>query len=508
MLTDRADGLMRISRTTKYALTAASVSIPALLISGSGTAVQVSSTLTPAAIVFLGLMAFGPDWRRWTQCRLHRPLSSALRITAIDWTLTAAGLIAGHSLMSVAAAVSTPVLPVVLTTAPLLLLLNRHIPEIVRSVLFRGAAERRVLLLGSSVASNGLREHRMIARWLGMTLLEPPAASSLRRGLRLFDPDEVSSDVDMIQQLPELVLHSNRSLAVEHVVYVQEDPTGDGRLVEEQLREQCAACGVQLTIYSDQERFPAWSPEAVSLNAPPIGSHPETPLQNPANRVVKRCLDVAISLPVVVLILPPLCLLVRMMHRSQSPGPLFYRQQRCGLNGQQFQILKFRTMHVPPPGETDIEDNPAPRIFSLGGLLRDSRLDEIPQFVNVLAGQMSVVGPRAHHAQDRKKFSAIVPHYPMRMQAKPGITGLAQYREYRGLFEKDNVADRVDCDLKYIVGWTFETDLTLMVRTAHLIASALLDAVVSGLRTQPETISIPSTQVGSSGQPTTGRHAA
>ena len=162
----------------------------------------------------------------------------------------------------------------------------------------------------------------------------------------------------------------------------------------------------------------------------------------------------------------------------------------------------------PPPGETDIEDNPAPRIFSLGGLLRDSRLDEIPQFVNVLAGQMSVVGPRAHHAQDRKKFSAIVPHYPMRMQAKPGITGLAQYREYRGLFEKGNVADRVDCDLKYIVGWTFETDLTLMVRTAHLIASALLDAVVSGLRTQPETISIPSTQVGSSGQPTTGRHAA
>ena len=208
-----------------------------------------------------------------------------------------------------------------------------------------------------------------------------------------------------------------------------------------------------------------------------------SPLLRPWSQFVKRSIDIAISLPVVVFVLPVLCVVVKTTQWMQSSGPMFYRQVRCGRYDRQFLILKFRTMHVPSLGASDIECNPEGRIFPLGGFLRNSKIDEIPQFVNVLLGSMSVVGPRPHHFEDCKKFEGVVDDYPLRSIAKPGITGLAQYREYRGAFAWNCVQSRVERDLKYISSWSQWLDISLIVKTAVVVLVKLVSSPFTATRT-------------------------
>jgi lipopolysaccharide/colanic/teichoic acid biosynthesis glycosyltransferase len=205
----------------------------------------------------------------------------------------------------------------------------------------------------------------------------------------------------------------------------------------------------------------------------------DSPLLRPWSQFVKRSIDIAISLPVVLFVLPILCLVVKIAQSMQSSGPMFYCQVRCGRNDRQFSILKFRTMHVPSPGVSDIEDNPEGRIFPMGQFLRNSKIDEIPQFANVLLGSMSVVGPRPHHFEDCKKFEDVVDDYPLRSIAKPGITGLAQYREYRGAFEWNCVQSRVERDLTYINSWSQRLDLSLIAKTAVVVLLKLVSSPFS-----------------------------
>ena len=202
----------------------------------------------------------------------------------------------------------------------------------------------------------------------------------------------------------------------------------------------------------------------------------DSPLLRPWSQFLKRGIDITISLPVVLFCLPFLCLVVKITQWMQSAGPMFYRQVRCGRDDRQFSILKFRTMHVPSLGTSDIDDNPEGRIFPLGQFLRNTKIDEIPQFVNVLLGSMSVVGPRPHHFEDCKKFEGVVKDYRLRSIAKPGITGLAQYREYRGAFEWNCVQSRVERDLKYINSWSQRIDLSLIAKTAIVVLLKLLSS--------------------------------
>ncbi|MCP4171718.1 MAG: sugar transferase [Fuerstiella sp.] len=205
-------------------------------------------------------------------------------------------------------------------------------------------------------------------------------------------------------------------------------------------------------------------------------------LLRPWSQFIKRSIDIAISFPVVLFVLPVLCLVVKTVQWMQSSGPLFYRQVRCGRFDHEFSILKFRTMNVPSPGASDIEENPESRIFPLGQFLRDTKIDEIPQFVNVLLGSMSVVGPRPHHFEDCRKFEGVVDDYPLRSIAKPGITGLAQYREYRGAFAWNCVQSRVERDLRYINTWSQWLDISLITKTAVAVFLKLASSSFAGKR--------------------------
>lgn len=192
----------------------------------------------------------------------------------------------------------------------------------------------------------------------------------------------------------------------------------------------------------------------------------EEPLENPFNRLLKRLFDLLLALGGIVCVLPWVSLLVWILHRSQSPGPLLHRQLRAGLQNRSFAILKFRTMHQ-EAGDLSLPAVPGdPRVFPGGRWLRRFSLDEVPQFLNVLRGEMSVVGPRPHLIEHNRQFAELLDGYHFRTFIKPGMTGLAQVRGFRGEARgRDDIAARLRSDMVYLEHWSLSLDLGIIART-------------------------------------------
>lgn len=195
----------------------------------------------------------------------------------------------------------------------------------------------------------------------------------------------------------------------------------------------------------------------------------EEPLEDPLNRIFKRAFDVAVSLPVVVFVLPPLCLWVWLMQRGQAPGPLFHVRERLGQGGKLFRMLKFRSMHVSAEDAAAESRQARPedeRTFPFGRFMRRHSVDEFPQFWNVLVSQMSIVGPRPYMPLLDEEFRRQTQGYRTRHLVKPGITGLAQSLGYRGvILETEMLSRRVYWDVYYITHWSVWLDLQITGRT-------------------------------------------
>lgn len=193
------------------------------------------------------------------------------------------------------------------------------------------------------------------------------------------------------------------------------------------------------------------------------------PLENPINRSIKRIFDVAFALPVVAFLLPPLMILVWLFQRKQAPGPLFYTQARTGLTKHKFNIIKFRTMYHQEQNEEQTARQASSdddRIFSFGRFMRRTSMDEIPQFINVLLGDMSISGPRPHLIKHDQEFSQLMKTYYTRHFVKPGITGLAQCKGYRGeISEVGLLEERIKYDIFYINHWSLILDLQIVLAT-------------------------------------------
>ncbi len=191
------------------------------------------------------------------------------------------------------------------------------------------------------------------------------------------------------------------------------------------------------------------------------------PLEDPVNRAMKRMLDILVSTFGVIFILPAAMLFVALLHRFRSPGPLFYNQARSGRNGEAFQVLKFRSMDaVKEEAEFEQAKQNDPRVFAGGDFIRKMSIDELPQLINVFRGEMSLVGPRPHPLglDDRLALENRV--YRLRNLAKPGITGLAQSRGWRGETRNaEQVRNRIRLDLFYIQHWSLGLDLRILVET-------------------------------------------
>ncbi len=190
-------------------------------------------------------------------------------------------------------------------------------------------------------------------------------------------------------------------------------------------------------------------------------------LDSPVNQALKRALDIAVSIAVMTLT-APLMLLIALLIKLDSPGPVFFVQERVGLDGVPFPVLKFRGMRQDAPALAAWTVKDDPRVTPIGSLLRRYSLDELPQFMNVLRGEMSVVGHRPEQPVWVEKFSQSIPRYVRRHKQKVGITGWAQINGLRG---DTSIEERTRYDLYYVENWSLLFDLKIIIKTALGIAS-------------------------------------
>ncbi len=186
--------------------------------------------------------------------------------------------------------------------------------------------------------------------------------------------------------------------------------------------------------------------------------------------ILKRVMDIFISSVMIAGVLSWLYPLLAILIRLSSKGPVLFVQKRMGLNGQAFNCLKFRTMIISEDAditETRVNDK---RITGIGKWLRKTYIDELPQLINVLKGEMSIVGPRPHMLFHHHKFCSEIPAYDRRHLVKPGITGLSQVKGYHGsMYDSYRIHGRTKLDLFYVCKISFKLDLMILVRTLFIV---------------------------------------
>lgn len=198
--------------------------------------------------------------------------------------------------------------------------------------------------------------------------------------------------------------------------------------------------------------------------APVLRAH-RNPLENPVNRMVKRGFDIVMS-SVFLLVSPVIFIPVAIAVKASSPGPVFFKQRRTGYHGKEFTCWKFRTMRVNSQSDSKQAVRTDPRKTRVGDFLRRTSIDELPQFINVWLGDMSVVGPRPHMLKHTEDYTRVIDQYMVRHLIKPGITGWAQVQGFRGATDELwKMEARVEKDVWYIENWNLMLDLKIIVRT-------------------------------------------
>ena len=229
------------------------------------------------------------------------------------------------------------------------------------------------------------------------------------------------------------------------------------------ILKSCESTGIKTHIIPYYYKYIPAKPYIDDLDGLPIIDTRHVPLDNAFRSFLKRCFDIVFSILALTLT-SPLLLFCAIMTKCTSPGPIFYKQQRVGINRKTFGMYKFRSMRVQTKEEekdkwTTEND---PRKTWWGNFMRKTSIDELPQFWNVLKGEMSVVGPRPERPFFVEKFKQEVPRYMIKHQVRPGITGWAQVNGYRG---DTSIEDRITHDLYYIENWTMSFDFKIILMT-------------------------------------------
>ncbi|MCY1648419.1 exopolysaccharide biosynthesis polyprenyl glycosylphosphotransferase [Caulobacter sp. SL161] len=186
---------------------------------------------------------------------------------------------------------------------------------------------------------------------------------------------------------------------------------------------------------------------------------------------LKRAMDILVA-GGALLFFAPLLALVALLIKLESPGPVLFRQSRGGLNGKSFTILKFRSMRCQENGSKVVQARrDDDRITTIGRFIRKTSIDELPQLLNVLRGDMSIIGPRPHALAHDEQYGALIANYHLRFRARPGLTGLAQIKGLRGGTDTvEAMAARIDADNEYIERWSLSGDIKILLMTVpHLL---------------------------------------
>jgi Undecaprenyl-phosphate glucose phosphotransferase len=335
-----------------------------------------------------------------------------------------------------------------LVNVVLVLVGRRAAWAMIRTLRSRGYNQTYSIIVGAGRAARKMARALQRVNWLGIKNI----------GFVDEKTNALSGDLDVLgdfADLPELI----HKYGVHHVfVALPLDRTDDARRVFAILSRSL----VEVRMVCDVPNLAGLSLTTTNLDGLPLIGLRESPHFG-LNIVVKRVMDVALS-AIGLVVLSPLLALIALLVKLTSPGPVFYRQERCGLNGCAFHMLKFRSLRVDAEQHTGavwaIKHDP--RRTRLGAFLRKTSLDELPQLWNVLKGEMSLVGPRPERPVFIHQFSETIPNYMARHCVKAGITGWAQVHGWRG---NTSLRKRLQYDLYYITHWTPWLDLRILWMT-------------------------------------------
>ena len=322
--------------------------------------------------------------------------------------------------------------------------------RIIRRLFFRvlrnsSDYRKRVIIIGSNVMARRTAEELMRDRALGYSVEGYVAAKNDWTAFPyLGTPEELEGILETTRPDELFASLSGEEYGeLERIIYL------------------CNKNGIRFALVPYYSQFMTGDTEVDSLNGIPVLSLRKLPLDYIANAALKRCVDIVGSLLLIVLT-SPVMLVLAVGVKLSSPGPILFKQERVGYGKKPFMMLKFRSMRVNTEQNTAWTTDDDPRKTKFGSFIRKYSLDEFPQFFNVLAGHMSLVGPRPEIPFYVDQFKEEIPVYLNRQQVRPGITGWAQIHGLRG---DTSIPERVRYDCWYIQNWSFWLDIIILVRT-------------------------------------------
>lgn len=324
----------------------------------------------------------------------------------------------------------------------------------------RGYNLRRIVIVGTGTLGLELLRRLGQLPWGGFDVVGMFAEADSHHGNSAKLPVELVGGIDDLAEFVEraridqvwIALPLSKEAAVRRVLWELRHSTADIRFVPDLF-------GFRLLNHSISE-----------VAGLPVLNLTSSPMDG-MNQCVKAIEDRALAL-LILLLAGPLMLAIALGVKLSSPGPVLFKQRRLGWDGREITVLKFRsmTMHAEERGRVSQAKRDDPRVTPFGAFLRRSSLDELPQLINVLRGEMSIVGPRPHALEHNQQYKELVEQYMLRHKVKPGITGWAQINGYRGETDTlEKMQKRVEYDLYYIEHWSLWFDLKIILRTLYVV---------------------------------------
>ncbi len=332
---------------------------------------------------------------------------------------------------------------------------------LLRSIRRKGYNLKKAVIAGKSKAGITLAKHIYGNSWTGTDVVG------------FFNDDATSDDSDINDHFSHIPCLGNLGALIQYIethdvdiLYIAlngNDEDTIRKLVQAVDRFAISVHYIPNVFFLDL----VMGSEIIFFDQRPVIVLKDTPIYG-LSGLIKRLTDIVVS-ALVLMLTAPILLLIALCIKIDSRGSVFFVQARYGINGEKINIYKFRTMFEStqdPPGVYHQATKNDDRITPVGRFLRKSSLDELPQFINVFQGRMSLVGPRPHPVAMNEQYRKIISGYMVRHKVKPGITGLAQVKGFRGETDTlEKMEKRVECDLRYIREWSVLFDMEIMVRT-------------------------------------------
>lgn len=384
-----------------------------------------------------------------------REAENVIRSNAVGLVLITFVLFAGRNLGSLGPYLRNFSFRMIMAFALINIILEIIFRGLVRFTLRKirrgGLNQKHVLLVGYSAAARGFIERNNLNPEWGYHIFgiidDELKKGSIEEGLNVLGDFSDLSHILETNSIDEIMV----TLPLDKYEYLKP------------VVNTCEKSGVHTMFVPDYQNIIPTTPYTEDLEGLPVIHIRHVPLTLPFNAIIKRTMDL-IGATFALIIFSPLMLFAVLGIKLTSKGPVIYSQERVGLHNKTFNMYKFRSMYVQSPSEEQkawtTEDDP--RVTKIGKILRRLNIDEMPQFVNVLKGDMSLVGPRPERPQFVEKFKEEIPRYMIKHQVRPGLTGWAQVNGLRG---DTSIEKRIEYDLYYIENWSLSLDLRILFMT-------------------------------------------